>query len=85
VSVIGFDNIHLSEFTAPPLTTVNVPREQIGLAICSALLPERERAQQPGYNFVSEPELLIRDSTGPAPLALASAGTPALAPAAPAI
>jgi LacI family transcriptional regulator len=84
VSVIGFDNIHLSEFTAPPLTTVNVPREQIGLAICSALLPERARAHQPGYNFVIEPELLIRDSTGPAPLALASAGIPALAPAAPA-
>ena len=67
VSVIGFDNIHLSEFTAPPLTTVNVPREQIGRAICDALLPEAEDGRAPTHEHVIEPELLIRDSTGPVP------------------
>jgi DNA-binding LacI/PurR family transcriptional regulator len=30
VSVVGYDNIHLSEFTCPALTTVNVPRDRIG-------------------------------------------------------
>jgi LacI family transcriptional regulator len=66
VSVVGFDNIHLSEFTSPPLTTVNVPRERIGLAVCSALLPERKAQHPPDSSFLIEPELLIRDSTGPA-------------------
>ena len=73
VSVIGFDNIHLSEYAAPPLTTVNVPREQIGLAICAALLPETDEATARTSVCVIEPELLIRDSTGPVvPAALAS-------------
>jgi len=72
VSVIGFDNIHLSEYAAPPLTTVNIPREQIGMTICSALLPETEEAPAPTSVCVIGPELLIRDSTGPVPAALAS-------------
>jgi DNA-binding LacI/PurR family transcriptional regulator len=84
VSVVGFDNIHLSEYTAPPLTTVNVPREQIGTAICSALLPERDHPRTPGYNFVIEPELLIRDSTGPAPRPATGPDRPASGSTAPA-
>jgi len=36
---VGYDNIRLSEFTFPPLTTVNVPRDQIGRAICTAIIP----------------------------------------------
>jgi LacI family transcriptional regulator len=63
VSVVGYDNIHLSEFTYPPLTTVNVPRDRIGHSVCTALLPER------GASLVREviidPELIVRDSTGP--------------------
>src|SRR5258708_16351158 len=41
VSVVGYDNIHLSEFTCPALTTVNVPRDRIGHSVCAALLAER--------------------------------------------
>lgn len=66
VSVIGFDNIHLSEYATPPLTTVNVPREQIGMAICAALLPETDEGSPSVRHHVIAPELLIRDSTGPA-------------------
>jgi LacI family transcriptional regulator len=67
VSVIGFDNISLSEYSAPPLTTVNVNREQIGLSICAALLPETDGASPAAREYVIEPDLLIRDSTGPVP------------------
>ncbi len=63
VSLVGYDNIHLSEFTSPPLTTVNVPRDRIGHAICAALLPERGTASV--REVVIEPELIVRDSTGP--------------------
>lgn len=67
VSVVGYDNIHLSEFTSPLLTTVNVPRDRIGHSVCAALLPERSGSSIRDVVIVIEPELIVRDSTGPAP------------------
>ena len=64
VSVVGYDNIRLSEFTSPPLTTVNVPRDQIGRAICTAIIPGQGVALEPRRERVIEPELIIRESTG---------------------
>ncbi len=64
VSVTGFDNVTLSQYAVPALTTVHIPREQIGRTICDCLLHHdvaRER------EFVIEPELVVRDSTGPVP------------------
>jgi LacI family transcriptional regulator len=63
VSVTGFDNVTLAQFAVPALTTVHIPREQIGRTICEWLLRDdvaRER------EFVIEPDLVVRDSTGPA-------------------
>jgi DNA-binding LacI/PurR family transcriptional regulator len=65
VSVTGFDNINLSEFTNPPLTTVNVPRERIGRLVFEALAPQ-EGAPAPNNEIVVHPEVVIRDSTAPA-------------------
>jgi len=39
VSVTGFDNIKLSEFSFPPLTTVHIPRQQIGHMAFECLVP----------------------------------------------
>lgn len=64
VSVVGYDNIHLSEFTSPALTTVNVPRDRIGHSVCAALLSEGDSRVR---EVIIEPELIVRDSTGPAP------------------
>jgi LacI family transcriptional regulator len=63
VSVVGYDDIHLSQFTFPALTTVNVPRDRIGHSVCAALLPER--GASPIRNVLIEPELIVRDSAGP--------------------
>jgi DNA-binding LacI/PurR family transcriptional regulator len=65
VSVTGFDNINLSEFTNPPLTTVNVPRERIGKLVFEALAPQDSR-RVPSHEIVVHPEVVIRDSTAPA-------------------
>lgn len=65
VSVVGYDNIHLSAFAYPPLTTVNVPRDRIGHSVCAALLPERGASVI--RDVVIETELIVRDSTGAAP------------------
>jgi DNA-binding LacI/PurR family transcriptional regulator len=69
VSVVGCDNISLSEFAAPPLTTINVPRERIGHLVGEALMPDGEVSPLWGREMVIEPELIIRDSTGPPPSA----------------
>ena len=62
VSVTGFDNIKLAQFSDPPLTSVHISREEIGRITCDCLfgpttLPERE--------FVIDPELALRESPGP--------------------
>ena len=62
VSVTGFDNVTLAQFAVPALTTVHIPREQIGRTICEWLVRDdvsRER------EFVIEPDLVVRDSSGP--------------------
>jgi LacI family transcriptional regulator len=65
VSVTGFDNITLAQFCHPPLTTVHIPRSDIGETICDVLM-NREKAPS-RREFVIDPELVLRDSTGPAP------------------
>lgn len=62
VSVTGFDNINLSEFTNPSLTTVNIPRERIGRLVFEALVPQSDRPAI-AREIVVHPELVIRDST----------------------
>jgi LacI family transcriptional regulator len=64
VSVSGFDNVTLAQFSTPALTTVHIPRDEIGRVICDCLLRENAPSAQ---EFVVEPELVVRDSTGPAP------------------
>jgi LacI family transcriptional regulator len=66
ISVTGFDNITLSEFCYPALTTVHIPRERIGRTVFEGLLLDRD-IQQGGREVVIDPELVVRDSTGVAP------------------
>lgn len=66
VSVTGFDNITLSEFAVPPLTTLDVPRWRIGRLCFEALVNHRGAARIP-TDTVIEPELVLRGSTGLAP------------------
>ena len=65
VSVTGFDNIRLAEFTNPALTTVHIPREKIGALIFEALAPDGKRIPEPGQDIVIDPQLIVRESTGP--------------------
>ena len=66
VSVTGFDNIKLSEFGFPPLTTVHIPREEIGHIAFECLVPDRRSRRIPGCDIVIDPEFVVRESTGPA-------------------
>ncbi len=66
VSVTGFDNVKLSEFCYPALTTVHIPRERIGHIIVDALIPQ-PGATAAEHEIVIDPEFMVRESTGPAP------------------
>jgi len=64
VSVTGFDNVSLAQFCFPALTTVHIPRDQIGRTICECLMSRQNALLE--REFVIDPELVVRDSTGPA-------------------
>ncbi len=65
VSVTGFDNIKLSEFCSPALTTLHIPRDRIGHTICECLIPGDNRLANTDREIVIDPELVVRESTGP--------------------
>jgi DNA-binding LacI/PurR family transcriptional regulator len=67
VSVTGFDNVKLSEFCYPALTTVHIPRDRIGHIICDCLLPKDDAPVITEREIVIDPEFVLRESTGPAP------------------
>lgn len=66
VSVTGFDNIKLSEYCSPPLTTVHLPRDRIGQLAFDMLVPETVEGKPPGREVLIDPELVVRESTAPA-------------------
>jgi len=64
ISVTGFDNIKLAQFCYPALTTVHIPRDQIGQYICEVLIPNETTKLE--HEILIDPEFMLRDSTGPA-------------------
>jgi DNA-binding LacI/PurR family transcriptional regulator len=67
ISLIGFDNIHMSYSTFPPLTTVDIPKHRIGRQLLELIVQLRENKEQPIGNIVVNGSLIVRNSTGPAP------------------
>jgi DNA-binding LacI/PurR family transcriptional regulator len=66
VSIVGFDDIFVAEFTAPPLTTVRTDVSAVvadAIALLLAIIDSRE-VTPPAPR---KPELVVRQSTGPAP------------------
>jgi DNA-binding LacI/PurR family transcriptional regulator len=65
ISVTGFDNIKLSEYCDPPLTTVHIPRDVIGRMVIDSLAGSQGDDQLLGKEFAIHPDFLLRESTGP--------------------
>jgi LacI family transcriptional regulator len=67
VSVVGFDDILGASYHTPSLTTVRQPLEEMGREGARILL---ERIAQPNQDdpaeIVFQPQLIVRESTGPA-------------------
>lgn len=70
ISIIGFDDIQLGSYTAPPLTTVRLPHTEIARTAVRALLAKNEAAPKepvPGGEFKIQPVFVQRRSAGPVP------------------
>jgi DNA-binding LacI/PurR family transcriptional regulator len=67
ISVIGFDDIELSAFTQPALTTVRLSRPEIAKVAFRALYNSRGDASAKGAEYTIQPVLIERKSTGPVP------------------
>jgi DNA-binding LacI/PurR family transcriptional regulator len=63
LSITGFDDIPMAEYTVPALTTAHMPvREMVEEAVRAALDPPETRSGQP--TIVLQPTLVMRSSTG---------------------
>ena len=68
ISVVGFDNTYLSAFFAPPLTSIDIPRQELSRLCVAALLPPPEGAERhrgPLRSLLLGTKLVLRSSTGP--------------------
>jgi LacI family transcriptional regulator len=70
LSVAGFDDVDLSRATRPTLTTVRQPLEEMGRMAVTLLIRLLERHRLDALHVELATELVVRDSTGPAPLSL---------------
>jgi DNA-binding LacI/PurR family transcriptional regulator len=66
VSVVGIDDISFAFLARPPLTTISVPREQLGVLAFQALDRMLKLKRRKGAELYLETELVVRRSTAPA-------------------
>jgi LacI family transcriptional regulator len=65
LSIVGFDDITFAEYVQPALTTVHVPRLQIGQLAFEALWKMLADQNREGEEYRVETQLVVRGSTGP--------------------
>ena len=66
ISIVGFDDSALMNATDPPLTTVRQPIEPMGRMVIELLVSQLNGTAAPPDEYLFEPELVVRGSTGPA-------------------
>jgi len=66
VSVIGFDDIKAAAYTLPRLTTIKQPLAELGRIATQNLLNRIHGTDNASDEIRVEPQLVIRESTGPA-------------------
>lgn len=65
LSVIGFDNIRLSQYVLPPLTTIEMSQAELGRLAFQALLSDvqRETPNPKGSEYLLKTSFVLREST----------------------
>jgi LacI family transcriptional regulator len=69
LSVVGFDDIPIASYTVPSLTTIHMPIGEMTAVAARLAMDEAEAEREGGtQNFIVAPSLVVRRSTGEAPL-----------------
>lgn len=71
ISLTGFDDIDMVSFLTPGLTTIRQPIEEMShrtIELLMQLITHQNNIEEAPNYFQITPDLIIRDSTGPAPL-----------------
>jgi DNA-binding LacI/PurR family transcriptional regulator len=68
ISVTGFDKTRLAEYSNPSITTVDIHRDMLGHIAADALHELVGSSNPQGKEYPISVELVVGDSTGPAPL-----------------
>ncbi len=64
IALVGYDDIEVSEYLYPPLTTVRQPTFQIGQMAARILIDKFETGHENGFKqIILKPELIIRNTT----------------------
>lgn len=66
VSVISYDELPLAAHLEPPLTTVAMPLLELGITAIDALCDQLQGETPRDIMIPSEPQVIVRSSTGPA-------------------
>ena len=71
LSVVGFDDVHLSQFMIPPLTTVRMSQSELAQVAFKALMHDvgRKTPSENGTEYELQTDLVLRNSTAMAPSA----------------
>jgi len=64
IALAGFDNVSLSEYVDPPLTTVNLPGFDIGKNVANLLIDIIEKNENKNKKIILEAHMVIRKSCG---------------------
>jgi DNA-binding LacI/PurR family transcriptional regulator len=67
LSIIGFDDIELSDIVHPPMTTLRLPRHELAQAFFEALEHLKTAPHAIGKQYTVKTSLVVRESTGPVP------------------
>ncbi|MEZ4518847.1 MAG: LacI family DNA-binding transcriptional regulator [Chloroflexota bacterium] len=65
IAVGGFDNISLSSYVTPSLTTIEQPIYDIGQRLCTMLIDVINERELTERHVLLSPTLIVRDSSGP--------------------
>lgn len=69
VSITGFDDIMLAEYTHPALTTVHQPAQEMGALVVDLLVRIIHKQPLETPQIIRMPTLVVRESSGPPPAA----------------
>lgn len=66
ISIVGFDNINKGEWVSPPLTTVNIPKTELGEEAVDLLFNRIENPDRNHRLIMIGTEIVVRESLIPA-------------------